>query len=107
MDNLCMARLILEKYLEDHKITKYRFAKMLGVKPPVVHSYFREKNGVPYEPKLQTMARWARVLKCKISDLYDETKDIPANEPRPGKSPKKARKKAIRKTGQSRKRSSR
>ena len=70
-----MARLRLKEILDAQKppMSKYRFAQLLGVKPPGVQSFFSEG----YNPKLDTMAKWAQVLGCKISYLYDETKDKP------------------------------
>jgi DNA-binding XRE family transcriptional regulator len=61
-----MTKIKLETYLEENQITKYAFAKMLGKKPPAVRPYFK-KN---YDPKLSTMAKWAKALRCEISDLY-------------------------------------
>ncbi|WP_374028136.1 helix-turn-helix domain-containing protein [Bdellovibrio bacteriovorus] len=69
-----MARVALDKVLKKKKLSKNAFAKKLGVLPSVVRPFFHEDAN----PKLQTLALWARVLDCKISELYDESKNRPA-----------------------------
>lgn len=63
-----MAKLVLERVLKKKKISKYRFAQMLGVATPSVFRFFRPK----YDPKLSTLEKWAEVLDVKIRDLYAE-----------------------------------
>lgn len=63
-----MPRLKLQTMLEKKGLSKRQFAKLLGVSYPAVFRYFREG----YDPKLSTLKRWARVIECKIRDLYEE-----------------------------------
>jgi len=68
-----MARLKLDEVRKKKGITKYAFAKALELEPSNVQPFF--KPG--YNPKLKTMSEWAAALGCKISDLFDESKDRP------------------------------
>lgn len=61
-------KLKLAAMLEAAKMSKRKFAKALGINYPDVFRYFRKG----YDPKLSTLARWAKVLHCKIRDLYEE-----------------------------------
>jgi transcriptional regulator with XRE-family HTH domain len=63
-----MAGLNLAKILEKKKITKYGFAKLLGMPVPSVFRYFRAN----YDPKLSTLEKWAKVLNVKVRDLIEE-----------------------------------
>lgn len=61
-------RIKLVEVLEKKKITKYRFALMLGVSTAVVTNYFNKG----LNPTFNTLVRWAKVLDCKVADLIDE-----------------------------------
>lgn len=61
-------KLRLEDVLKERKISKYKFAQMLGKTTSNVAVYFREG----YSPNLATLTRWAEVLDCKVRDLLDE-----------------------------------
>lgn len=63
-----MAKLILEKYLEQNDISKNEFARMLEVNPPVVRRFIKPD----YNPTLKTLNNWASTLGCKVSDLLEE-----------------------------------
>lgn len=63
-----MAKLPLDKILEEKKISKRQFAKMLGEDSSNVHRYFRDG----YDPKLSLLKEWATKLKMKVSDLVRE-----------------------------------
>ena len=63
-----MAKLPLDKILQEKKISKRQFAKMLGEDPSNVHRYFREG----YDPKLSLLKEWANKLKMKASELVKE-----------------------------------
>jgi transcriptional regulator with XRE-family HTH domain len=63
-----MARICLEKVLKKKKITKYRFAKMLGMETSNTARYF--KPG--YDPRLSTIERWAKVLNVSVRDLLED-----------------------------------
>lgn len=80
-----MAKLRLQQILDSKGITKYGFAKALEVRPPTVQQFFKEG----YNPKLSTLAEWAVVLNCHISELIDESKNKPkAKKAIPTKTPK-------------------
>lgn len=64
----CMAKLVLNAYLKKQGITKYRFAKMMGLEPSNAHRYFKPD----YDPKLSTLTKWAKLLGCKVADLLRE-----------------------------------
>jgi transcriptional regulator with XRE-family HTH domain len=49
-------------------ISKYKFAKLLGVESYSVFRYFR----TGYDPKLSTLTKWARVLGVRVRDLIKE-----------------------------------
>ena len=63
-----MAKVLLAEVLEKKGISKRQFAKKLGKDYPAVFRYFREE----YDPKLSTLEAWAKVLGCRIKDLYEE-----------------------------------
>lgn len=63
-----MAKILLEEMLKKKGISKYRFAKMLGVHQPTIFRYLKPD----YDPKFSSLERWAKVLGCKIRDLYKE-----------------------------------
>lgn len=63
-----MHKLILASVLKKKKISKYRFAKLLGQDYNSVFRYFRPG----YDPKLSTLAKWADVLGVRIRDLFKE-----------------------------------
>lgn len=67
-ENEIMAKLQLEQMLKKRKLSKRQFAKRLGLLYPAVFRYFRDG----YDPKLSTLEKWAKVLDCRISDLYSE-----------------------------------
>lgn len=63
-----MAQLRLEEMLKKRKMSRYRFAQLEKKHYNTVVRYFRDG----YDPKLSTLERWARILKCRIRDLYRE-----------------------------------
>ncbi|MEZ4749343.1 MAG: helix-turn-helix transcriptional regulator [Bdellovibrionota bacterium] len=63
-----MAKIVLEEVLKKKGISKYKFAQMLGVHQPTVFRYLKPD----YDPKFSTLERWAKVLDCKIKDLFKE-----------------------------------
>lgn len=65
---MSLPKLKLAHMLERKGLSKRQFAKLLGVSYPAVFRYFRDG----YDPKLSTLKRWAKVIECKIKDLYDE-----------------------------------
>lgn len=63
-----MPKLLLAEMLEKKGMSKRQFAKKLGKDYPAVFRYFRPE----YDPKLSTIEAWAKVLGCRIRDLYEE-----------------------------------
>lgn len=63
-----MAKLKLDTLLAKKKISKYRFAQLLGLPTASVFRYFKPE----YDPKLSTLEKWAKVLGLKIRDLFEE-----------------------------------
>jgi transcriptional regulator with XRE-family HTH domain len=63
-----MAKLILKEVLIKKNVSKRQFSKRLGIPYKYVFRYFREG----YDPKLSTLAAWAKALEVKISALYRE-----------------------------------
>lgn len=63
-----MPKLLLEKVLKKKGMSKRQFAKRLDIDYASVFRFFRPG----YDPKLSTLARWAKVLDVRIRDLYSE-----------------------------------
>ena len=63
-----MARVCLSKVLKEKKMTKYRFAKLIGVEYSNVVRYFK----IDYNPRLSTLEKWAEVLKVSVKDLIED-----------------------------------
>lgn len=63
-----MAKLLLEEMLKKRKVSKYRFAILLGID----HKNVRRLFLPGFDPKLSFLARAAKALKCRIRDLYKE-----------------------------------
>ena len=61
-------KLKLETILQKKKISKYRFAQMLGLPTSSIFRYFKPD----YDPKLSTLEKWAKVLELKVRDLLEE-----------------------------------
>jgi hypothetical protein len=63
-----VAKLKLDIILQKKKISKYKFAQLLGVPTASVFRYFKPA----YDPKLSSLEKWAKVLGIKIRDLFEE-----------------------------------
>lgn len=63
-----MAKVRLVKILKEKNITKYRFAKMLGVEYSNLVRYFKPN----YDPRLSTLEKWANVLDVSVKDLIED-----------------------------------
>ena len=66
--NFIVAHICLGKILKQKKITKYRFAKLVGVEYPNVVKYFKQG----YDPRLSTVERWAKALNVSVKDLIED-----------------------------------
>lgn len=58
----------LAETLKKKKLSKRQFAKRLGVDYANVFRLFRPS----YDPKLSTLRKWARIIGCRVRDLYEE-----------------------------------
>ena len=63
-----MAKVILEKVLKKKKMTKYAFAKALGLETSNVSRYFK----ADYDPRLSTLERWAKALDVSVKDFLED-----------------------------------
>ena len=63
-----MTKLLLGQIIKKRGISKRQLAKMLGETYSNIFRYFREG----YDPKLSTLRKWAKVLNCKVRDLFEE-----------------------------------
>lgn len=63
-----MARVVLAKILKEKKITKYRFAKLIGSDYSNIVRYFKPD----FNPRLSTLEKWAEVLDVSIKDLVED-----------------------------------
>jgi transcriptional regulator with XRE-family HTH domain len=63
-----VAKTCLAKVLKRKKMTKYRFAKLIGVEYSNIVRFFRPN----YDPRLSTLTRWAKALNVSIKDLVED-----------------------------------
>ncbi|WP_413942703.1 helix-turn-helix domain-containing protein [Bdellovibrio sp. HCB-162] len=63
-----MAKVRLAQVLKQKKVTKYAFAKMIGAETSNVAKYFKPD----YDPKLSTVAKWAKALNVSVKDLIED-----------------------------------
>ena len=67
-----MIRLIIDKYLTEHNITRYELAKRTGVRFQIVDNYYKNKV-VRYDSDV--LDRFCKALNCDISALIEFTND--------------------------------
>jgi DNA-binding Xre family transcriptional regulator len=63
-----VATLNLERILKRKKLSKRKFAKLIGVRYENVFRYFRPGQ----DPRLSALSKWAKALRCKVRDLLRE-----------------------------------
>lgn len=63
-----MAKTCLAKVLKKNKLTKYRFAKLIGSEYSNIVRYFR----AGYDPRLSTLEKWAKALGVSVKDLIED-----------------------------------
>jgi len=63
-----VARIRLAKILKEKDLTKYRFAKLVGMTSSNLPKIF--KPG--YDPKLSTLEKWAKALDVSVNDLIED-----------------------------------
>lgn len=61
-----MIQLTLNKYLDEHGITRYELAKRAGIRFQIVDNYYKNKV-VRYDSDI--LNRMCDALECDISDL--------------------------------------
>ncbi len=66
-----MIQLILNKYLDEHGITRYELAKRTGIRFQIVDNYYKNKV-VRYDSDI--LNRMCDALNCDISDLIQYKK---------------------------------
>ena len=66
-----MIQLILNKYLDEHGITRYELAKRAGIRFQIVDNYYKNKV-VRYDSDI--LNRMCDALECDISDLIQYKK---------------------------------
>ena len=66
-----MIQLILNKYLDEHGITRYELAKRTGIRFQIVDNYYKNKV-VRYDSDI--LNRMCDALDCDISDLIQYKK---------------------------------
>jgi len=64
----CMAKTCLAKVLKEKKMTKYRFAKLIGSEYSNIIRFFKPN----YDPRLSTLEKWAKALKVSVKDLVED-----------------------------------
>ena len=67
-----MIRLIIDKYLTEHNITRYELAKRTGVRFQIVDNYYKNKV-VRYDSDV--LDRFCKALNCDISALIEFATD--------------------------------
>lgn len=66
-----MIQLTLNKYLDEHGITRYELAKRTGIRFQIVDNYYKNKV-VRYDSDI--LNRMCDALECDISDLIQYKK---------------------------------
>ena len=63
-----MAKVVLAKVLKEKKMTKYRFAKLIGSEYSNIVRYFKPD----FNPRLSTLDKWAQALDVSVKDLIED-----------------------------------
>ena len=63
-----MVKLILDKYLDEHGITRYELSKRTGVKFQTLDGYYKN-TVVRYDSYILNLI--CKALECKISDIIE------------------------------------
>lgn len=67
-----MVRLILDKALENKKITRYQLAQMTGIQYQIIDNYYKNKV-VRYDSYV--LDRICSALQCDISEIIEYTNE--------------------------------
>ena len=66
-----MLKLTLDKYLDEHKITRYELSKRTGIEYQIIDKYYKNKV-VRYDSYI--LDKICTVLDCGISDIIEYVK---------------------------------
>lgn len=67
-----MVKLILDKYLDEHGVTRYELSKRTEVKFQTIDRYYKNQV-VRYDSYLLNLI--CKALECSISDIIEYTED--------------------------------
>ena len=67
-----MVKMVLDKYLNEHKITRYELAKRTEIKFQTIDRYYKNKT-VRYDSYILNLI--CKALDCDIPDIIEYTKD--------------------------------
>ena len=67
-----IVRLKLNKYLDEHSITRYQLEKLTGIKYLTIDNYYKNKV-TRYDSYL--LAKMCEALQCDISDIIELVKE--------------------------------
>ncbi len=73
-----MVKLIIDKYLDEHGITRYELAKRAEVKFQTIDRYYKNRV-VRYDSYI--LDRICAALECNLSDIIEYVKDDGAPTP--------------------------
>lgn len=73
-----LIRLRLDKYLDEHSISRYELAKRTGIQYPIVDHYY--KNLVQRYDRY-VLAKFCTALSCEIQDILELYEDEPKQPP--------------------------
>lgn len=66
-----MVRLTIDKYLNEHKITRYELSKRTGIRFQIIDNYYKNKV-VRYDSDV--LDRICAALECDVSEIIEYTK---------------------------------
>lgn len=66
--NIRMAKHKLKEILKKKKMTDYAFAKLMGTSQSNIRKYTVDDS----DPRLSTLAKWAKALGISIKDLVED-----------------------------------
>lgn len=67
-----MVKMVLDKYLKEHKITRYELSKRTEIKFQTIDRYYKNIT-VRYDSYILNLI--CKALDCDISDIIEYTKD--------------------------------
>lgn len=67
-----MVKLVLDKYLDEHKVTRYELSKRTEIKFQTIDRYYKNQV-VRYDSYILNLI--CKALECNISDIIEYTED--------------------------------